>query len=212
MTHKRRKTILGIGVALMLAGCAAPGTNAPRPLVSSVSGTGNTLPATSRMTIDIAGPWNRMILPNAGPAQIWTMEGMPIDQLLVYAGLKDDQAIHGTSANTNAKVKAFKFRSTMQPDEIVALFEGMLTRDGSRFTLVKLEPSSFGIGIGTGTGFRFEFELVRRISNLTMRGVGYGTVSQGELFSMLYVAPRLNFYSRHIATVEKISASAVVKE
>ena len=87
----------------------------------------------------------------------------------------------------------------MQPDEIVALFEGMLTRDGSRFTLMKLEPSTFG----TGSGFRFEFELVRRVSNLTLRGVGYGAVSKGELFSLLYVAPRLNFYPRHIAVFEK---------
>lgn len=205
----KRRHQLGISIALLLAGCAAPGTNAPRPMVSSVSsasGTGATLPAGSRLTIAIAEPWNRMNQPGGGPAQIWTMEGLPIDQLLIYSDLKDDQAIHATSANS--KVKAFKFRSTMQPDEIVTMFEGMLTRDGSRFTLVKLEPSTFA----TRSGFRFEFELVRRVSNLTLRGVGYGTVSKGELFCLLYVAPRLNFYPRHIAAVEKISASAAVEE
>jgi hypothetical protein len=84
----------------------------------------------------------------------------------------------------------------------------LLTRDGSRFTLVKLEPSNFG----TGQGFRFEFELVRRINNLRVSGVGYGAVSKGELFSLLYFAPRMTFYPRHIAQVEKISATAQVKE
>lgn len=206
MNRMQRHAIRGVSAALLLAGCATSGTNTPRPMVSSVSGTGAALPAGSRLKIDIAEQWNRMNLPGGGPAQIWTMEGLPIDQLLIYAGLKDDQAIHGTS--TNPKVKAFKFRSNMQPDEIVALFEGMLTRDSSRFTLMKLEPSTFG----TGSGFRFEFELVRRVSNLTLRGVGYGAVSKGELFSLLYVAPRLNFYPRHIAAVEKISASAAVQE
>jgi hypothetical protein len=96
----------------------------------------------------------------------------------------------------------------MQPDEIVSMFEGMLTRDGSRFTLVKLEPSPFG----TGKGFRFEFELIRKLNSVRLLGIGYGAVSKGELFSIVYFAPRMTFFPRHISQVEKIGASARVKE
>jgi hypothetical protein len=202
--------LVGACVVLALAACAAPGAKGPRPMVSSVSNASGTPSPLNRLSINVDAAWNRINFLNDGPTQIWTMEGLAIDQMLIYAGIKDDQALHATVANS--KVKAFKFRSNMQPDEIVAQFEGMLTRDGSRFTLVKLEPSPFGSGTGSGSGFRFEFELVRRINSLTVRGVGYGAVSKGELFAMLYIAPRLHFYPRHIAAVEKISASARVTE
>ena len=39
-------------------------------------------------------------------------------------------------------------------------------------------------------------------------GVGYGTVSKGELFALLYAAPRLGFFPRHKDKVEQIARSA----
>jgi hypothetical protein len=104
--------------------------------------------------------------------------------------------------------KSFNFRSTMQPDEIAALFEGMLTRDGSSYKLVKLEPAIFG----GHKGFRFEFSLIRKYDNVQLSGVGYGAVSKGELFAIVYMAPRLAFFARHAASVENMARSARVKE
>lgn len=162
-----------------------------------------------RMTVQIDGPWNLINLPNNGPAQQWTMEGLAVDQLLLYSGLKSGDLIHREfQATRDGQQKSFSYRSNMQPEEIVAAFEGMLTNDGSRFKLVKLEPANFG-GV---KGFRYEFQLVRKANNLTLNGVGYGTSSKGELFSIVYLAPRLTFYQRHIGTVEKIAASARIKE
>jgi hypothetical protein len=94
----------------------------------------------------------------------------------------------------------------MQPHEIVSMFEGMLTRDGSTFKLTKLEPSPFG-GL---KGFRFEYILIRKMDNVVLLGVGWGAVSKGELFALLYTAPRLGFYARHAPQVEKIALSAKV--
>jgi len=95
----------------------------------------------------------------------------------------------------------------MQPDEIVALFEGMLTRDGSEFKLVKLEPAVFG-GV---KGFRFEYAVTRKTDNVVLLGIGYSAVSKGELFALVYQAPRLTFFSRHKHRVEQIARSARVK-
>jgi hypothetical protein len=162
-----------------------------------------------RMTVQIEGPWNHVNLPNNGPAQQWTMEGLAVDQLLLYSGIKNGELIHREFAATrDGQQKSFSYRSNMQPEDIVAAFEGMLTHDGSRFRMVKLEPVNFG----GGKGFRFEFQLVRKINNLTLNGVGYSASSKGELFTILYLAPRLTFYQRHVGTVEKIAASARIKE
>lgn len=159
-----------------------------------------------RMQVDIDGPWNHLNLPNSGPAQIWTMEGITVDELLLYSGLKDGEVIHSRSQNL-PNAKSFHFKSSMKPDEIVSLWEGALTRDGSRFKLLKLEPVQFA----GEPGFRFEYELVRKLGNVQMRGLGYGAVSKGELFALLYTAPRLTFFARHRERVEQMARSAVLK-
>jgi len=161
-----------------------------------------------RMTIKLEGAWNHVNAPGMGPAETWTMEGLPVDQLLLYSGIKDGQAVHAEQTGGGMGRKSFSFRYTMQPDEIVAMFEGMLTRDGSSFKLLKLEPTNFG-GL---KGFRFDYSLTRKVDNVRLSGMGFGTVSKGELFAILYMAPRLTFFSRHAPRVEQISRSTKVRE
>jgi hypothetical protein len=155
-----------------------------------------------RMTVMLEGPWNK--LPSRGPWQVWTMEGLTVDQLLIYSGIKNEELVHPKGGSGR---KDFAFRSGMQPDEIVAMFEGALTRDGSQFKLARLEPASFG----GEKGFRFEYSIVRRADNAQLSGVGYGAVSKGELFALLYQAPRLTFFPRHQPRVEQIAKSARVR-
>jgi hypothetical protein len=158
----------------------------------------------SRLVVNPEGPWNRIDLAIFGPAEVWTMEGIPVDQLLVYPGIRNEQVVHGTGGPG----KTFAFRSTMQPEEVVAMFEGMLTRDGSQFKLSRLEPVSFG----GGKGFRFEYSVIRRADGVVLSGLGYGTVSQGELFALLYHAPRLTFFPRHRGAVEQMARSVYIKQ
>ena len=160
-----------------------------------------------RLAVSLSGSWNQVNAPGLGPAQTWTMEGLPIDQLLLYSGIKDGEAIHAADHGAENK-KTFEFRSRMQPDEIAALFEGMLTRDGSSYRLVKLEPAVFA----GAKGFRFEYALTRKIDNVQLSGLGYATVSRGELFAIVYMAPRLAFFARHAPSVEQIVRTARVKE
>ncbi len=159
-----------------------------------------------RLTVSIDGAWNQLQAPGLGPAQTWTREGLTVDQLLLYSGIKNGELVH--APGRTGKEKEFAFRAGMMPDEIVAMFEGMLTRDGSSFKLTRLEPSPFG-GL---KGFRFDYVLTRKVDNVVLSGMGWGVVSKGELFAIIYMAPRLVFFSRHAAQVEKIALTAKVKE
>jgi hypothetical protein len=188
------KTLLAILALALLAGCAAP-------VAKVESGEKEIGP---RLVVHLEGAWNHMT--GAGPAQTWTMEGLPVDQLLIYSGVKDGEAVHRTSG-PGARGTTFSFRSSMQPDEIVSMFEGMLTRDGSSFKLARLEPMSFG----GEKGLRFEYALTRKVDNAQLSGVGYAAVSKGELFAILYMAPRLTFFSRHKERVEAMARSARLK-
>lgn len=185
--------ILLILLALELAGCATV-----TKMDSGQQSIGE------RLLVTLDGPWNQVQVPALKPAQTWTMEGLPVDQLRIYAGIKDGDAI---DAGGGSNAKRFNFRAGMQADDIVGMFEGMLTRDGSTFKLDKLEPWSFG----GEKGFRFEFTFTRKIDGVVNSGVGYGTVSKDELFALLYAAPRLGFFARHKDKVEQIARSARVK-
>ena len=197
-----KATWMALLAATALAACA--------PVATKVESGDRTI---ERMVVSLDGAWNEITVPEGntamrsaldiGPAHVWTMEGLPVDRLLIYAGLKDGQPVHGEGA---ANAKRFEFRSTMQADEIVAMFEGMLTRDGSSFKLVKEEPAIFG----GSKGVRFEYALVRKADNVTLSGLGYAAVNGGELFAVLYSAPRLGFFPRYQPRVEKIARSATV--
>lgn len=161
----------------------------------------------SRMVVAIEAAWNHVNVPGMGPAQTWTMEGLPVDRLLLYSGVKDGEAIHPPVRNSR-DMKRFNFRANMQPDEIVSLFEGMLTRDGSRFKLVQLAPAEFG----GQKGFRFDYALTRQYDNVHLLGLGYGTVSKGELFAIVYMAPQLVFFARHKDRVEKLAGAVRLQD
>lgn len=180
---------------VVLAGCAA---------MAKVDSGDRTVG--DRLAVNIEGAWNHLQAPGLGPAQTWTREGLTVDQLLLYSGIKNGELVHAPSRS--GRGKDFAFRAGMMPDEIVAMYEGMLTRDGSSFKLTRLEPSPFG-GL---KGFRFDFVLTRKLDNVVLSGMGWGVVSKEELFAILYMAPRLVFFSRHAAQVEKIALSAKVRE
>jgi len=157
-----------------------------------------------RLMVDIQGNWNHLDFPGIKPAQVWTMEGVTVDEFLIYSGIQDGQPMHPANPSAS-KQKDFVFRSAMQIEEVVALFEGVLTRDGSSFKLLKLAPYPFA----GRKGYRFEYERVGKVDNVHQLGLGFGAIDKGELFALIYQAPRLTFFPRHKDRVEAIAKSVV---
>lgn len=160
----------------------------------------------NRLALQLDGPWNRFEGMAAFPVPTWTVEGITVDRLQFFVGIKDGSPlVPQTSADKEKRPLAF--RAGMQPDEIVSLFQTMLTADGSAFTLEKVDPAPF---LG-GPGVRFEFSLIRRVDEVRLSGFGYAVVQQGELHAILYQAPRLGFYPRYRPQVEKMARTAVLR-
>ena len=182
-------------LAVVLAGCAH---------VSKVD-TGETL-VKNRLAITVVTPWNKFERGQADNTPTWTVEGITVDALQFYVGIKSGELIAPTPTNRKG-VQPLTFKAGMQPADVVALYQGLFTRDGSSFTLDKLEPSEF---VGTA-GFRFEYSLTRKVDDVRLRGVAYGAVRNGELFVINYSAPRLAFFPKYVGQVEALAKSARVK-
>jgi len=191
------KTIAAVLLALVLSACATA--------TKIESGERN---VGERLRIVLEGDWNKITAPgmNGPNSETWTMEGLPVDQLLIYSGLKENEAVHSDFGSRGDK-KPFTFRPNMQPDQIVAMFEGMLTRDGSTFRLVKLEPVSFG----GSKGVHFEYSLIRTTDNVELTGTATAAISKNELFAIVYQAPKLVFFPRHQERVKRIMYSARIQ-
>lgn len=156
-----------------------------------------------RLVVQLDGPWNQFDGTLASTWPTWTVEGQTVDRLVFVVGLKDGGELAPPLPGAKDQ-RPLTFRATMQPHEVVALYQAFLTRDGSTFTLDKLEPVRFL----DGNGFRFRFSVVRRFDDVRISGMGYAAVRGGELFAIVYSAPRLGFFPRYEAQVEKMAQSA----
>ncbi|MDP1692435.1 MAG: hypothetical protein Q8L49_10895 [Burkholderiaceae bacterium] len=160
-----------------------------------------------RIGVPVDSGWNQFggRFGGSNAAALWTSEGLAIDQLNFYVGVKDGDLI---AANPGKEQRPLAFKATMQPHELVALFEAFYTRDGSSFKLDKLEATEF---LGQ-RGWRANYTVVRKFDDVKLSGSVWATVRGGELFAMTFSAPAVGFYARQIAKVEKAAAAARFKQ
>lgn len=195
MTKHTWIQLAGAGLAtLLFAGCVA---------VTKVE-TGQTV-VSERLVLNVASSWNRFERGQADNTPTWTKEGITVDALQFYVGVKEGQVI--SSGPRDSKDAPLTFKAGMQPAEVVALFQAMHTRTGSTFSLDKLEPTEF---VGS-KGFRYEFSVTRKVDDVMLRGVAYGAIRNGELFVISYTAPRLAFFAKYVQQVEALARGATVK-
>lgn len=190
-----RSRMAALAVSLLLAACAAPVTQVQ---VGEVT-------VGKRLAVKVDAAWNQFGGGLTAGIPTWTMEGVTIDALRFYTDVKDGQTFG--PANPPKGRQPVIFRASMQPADIVAMFQSLQTQDGSSFTLDKLEPVDF---LG-GTGFRFEYSAVRKVDEVQLKGVAYGRVRDGELFLVSYTAPRLVFFPRYQPRVESLIRSVSLR-
>jgi hypothetical protein len=159
-----------------------------------------------RLVVDVADDWNQFERGPNSQATTWTHEGVFVDALQFFVGIKDGELIAPTPPQPPG-IKPLAFKAAMQSTEVAELFQSLAARDGSAFTLDKIEATTF---LG-GPGFRFEYTLVRKFDEVRLRGVAWGAVRQGELFLVNFSAPRLTFFDRFLPKATAIAASARVK-
>ena len=195
MTTLRAWPSLLAGLVLMLAGCAQV---SHVPAGQAVVG--------QRMVVDLDRGWNQFANLGSGTMPTWTREGITVDTLVFYAGLRSGDLIAPTPAEPKGQ-PALIYRAEMTAAEIVSLFERLYTRGGSTFTLDNVSQESF-VGV---PGYRFEFSSIRKSDDVRLRGVGWFAQRDGELFAITYTAPRLAFFPAGIGSAESIAHSARAK-
>jgi hypothetical protein len=189
------RLLLALTLALLIGGCAQVTKIGPGEAIVG-----------ERIGVPVDSGWNQFggQFSGSNSTALWTTEGVAIDQLNFYVGIKEGGVI---AANPGKDQRPLAFKASMQPHEVVALFEAFYTRDGSSFKLDKLEATEF---LGQ-RGWRVQYTVVRKFDDVKLSGSAWGAVRGGELFAMTFTAPAVGFYSRQIGRIEKVAAAARFK-
>lgn len=182
-------------LALFLAGCAS---------FFSPVGPGDV--KIKDMTVTVNTAWNRFDMSATDSGEMWTADGLPLDNLWFYAGVANGEMLRKT---VESRKKALpKFQAGMAPSEVVELMESYITADGSTFTLDKLAPVTFG----AMPGFRFDFRTRRKHDELELRGVGFATIHSEKLYMMVYTAPSTHYFQKNLRQIESMANSLSIKK
>lgn len=193
------RKILALGGLALLAACVRPAT-----WVGLAQGE---VVVCGRLVVRHDGAWSRLEGADEPKHDVWTSDGLPLDQLHFHTALADGESLV-VLKDRPADKGLPRFRPDMQAQEVVELYGAFAARDGSAFMLEKLAPARFG----GEEGFRFEFSRVRKGDEVRTRGVGYGAIRKGELFLMVFEAPRIHYFAKHLARVEELARSARIRD
>jgi len=95
----------------------------------------------------------------------------------------------------------------MLPQEVMALYEAVFSADGSTFT-----PGGLTLATVSGKpGFRFEFEGIKKGNELEIKGIATGAIIDKRLYLVVFQAPKVHYFARHAARVEKLIQSLQIK-
>ena len=170
-----------------------------------------------RLVVDVPGAWNKVVdRSEKPPYESWTQEGIPLDHLRLWGGLRPGQplitkwATYSRAADAkDARVPTF--RTGLSAEKLVSLFEEVYATAGT-VSITKMEPTMFA----GQKGVRFEFTLARRSDDLDLRGTGWVAVRPDpvwgeELYAATFVAPKLSFYARIAPKAEDVVRTAQIK-
>ena len=199
------RKMLALLLALLLAACA----NVSRMHGEQV--------VNDRLAVHLTDAWNKVSDPwDVDPYDTWTQEGIPLDHLRLWGGVRPGQPLMTKPAvfsrAEDAKDRRVPtFRVGLPPERLVSLFEELYATAGT-VTVTRMEPAMFA----GQKGVRFEFTLARRSDDLDMQGVGWVAVRQDatwgeELYAATFVAPRLSFYQRLLPMAEAVVKSARIR-
>jgi hypothetical protein len=199
------KRIVMFIAVLLLAGCA----NVSRMHGEQV--------INDRLAIQVTDDWNKVSDPwDVDPYDTWTQEGVPLDHLRIWGGVRPGQPLMTRPAVFSRAADAKDprvptFRVGLSPERLVSLFEELYATAGA-VTITKVEPTVFA----GQKGVRFEFTLERRRDDLTMQGVGWAAVRSDptwgeELYAATFVAPKLSFFHRLEPMAEAVVKTARIR-
>jgi hypothetical protein len=183
--------------ALMLTGCAQ----------MNMVGPGN-VTVKNQIAVKLDSRWNQYAGPGANQSyEVWTSEGLLLDQLRFYPGIAVGQQLEVPPAGAKkTDTEVLLVRPGLNAEQIAQLIEATYARQGGLFKTLRLAPAK----IMGGDGMRMEFSYVSTQRPAEVRGIAYGLMQNNKLYVMSFYAPKIHYFAKLSASAEAAMQSASI--
>jgi hypothetical protein len=145
-----------------------------------------------------------VLFADSGEDETWTIDGEPLESLMFFAGIRDGQPL---MILPSEKGPLAPFNAKMSPNDVMDLFEAMLTKvTGS---VVAQSHNLRPARVGNMPGFRFEVDYTMK-DDVDRTLSAAGAVKDGKLYVIAFQGTRLYHYKKYLPEFENIVASAAV--
>lgn len=191
---KQIKRLFILGLLSALAGCVQYSLV---PAGAAVSAKG--------ITVTPPMDWNKSPANLGKKVEIWTRDGVSLDQLIFIGGVSDGETLF---KSWNKALPMPAFNAGMLPNDVEDLVKTSLKNLAGgeiQIDTSNLKPTEFG-----GTfGFEFELDYFEK-SGLKKRGNAFAAIKDEQLFVILFTAADLHYFGEHLPEVRKLFESAVI--
>jgi hypothetical protein len=160
--------------------------------------------AKGRLAVTPAENWNRWSFRPVKKSEIWTLDGIALNQLYFVSGLAPGETLYRDVAKKDRPLP--RLGAAMQLTDIPEFFESStrIALKTSVFRITNVEPHRFA----GRDGIRFAYEYAVEDSPLIHKGLTAATLVGGQLHLIDFTAPGVFYFDRDRAKVEGIMASA----
>jgi hypothetical protein len=150
--------------------------------------------------------WNRWTSRPSLVGEIWTLDGVRLNELSFFAGISDGDTLYYDSGNYDKSMPTFD--SDMLQTEIVSFFEASnrLALDSSQFEVKKVEPTK----LAGHDAVRFSYRYAAQGEGIMRSGEAVAAKIDKKLYLLNFVAPEIYYFGREIESVRQIAASAKI--
>ncbi|MFC4291941.1 hypothetical protein ACFOWX_05875 [Sphingorhabdus arenilitoris] len=157
----------------------------------------------AKMTVIAAGDWNRWSSRPSNRGEIWTSDGLLLNELSFFAEIAGGETLYREYDKRNNPLP--KFSANMLPTDIVELFEASsrIILQTSVFEMLDIQPAKFA----GHDGVRFAYKYSAGDDQLVRRGEGVGAIIEGRLYLANYVAPEIYYFDKDLQNFRDMAAS-----
>jgi hypothetical protein len=160
--------------------------------------------AKSKLSVTRVGEWNRWSRRPSAKGELWTQNGVNIDNLGFYGGISGGEPLLKERQKKEKPLP--KFAADMLLTDIPQLYEqtSRIALATPLFEITKVEPVRF---LGH-EGVQFAFRFTAEDDDVERLGEARAAIVGGKLYMIDFAAPSLHYFDAQIGDVRRIMDSA----
>lgn len=159
--------------------------------------------AKSKLSATPDGEWNRLSRKDGKNVELWTLDGDSLNKVSFFGGVPVGEPLLREIDKKNRPLP--RVTANMLITDIPALLE---TTYRSQYSVNQMEIVDQEPALLAGKkGIRFTYAFTRADDEVQRKGEGIGAMVNGQLYLVIYEAPKLYYFDKDVDKFRKLAAT-----